>query len=299
MTRRTWMTAAAAGPFSATLAAKSSGYAPRIACQCYVFEQESAQKKVRAIDRAYEIFATVHEAGYSAVELTTSFFPPERTADTLALLDKYKLVLPVAYCGGPMHDDRAQQTIDNALAYAARLKPHGGLEAISFNADPKSAHGGKTDAELRVEAASIEKLGAALRAEGLRLLLHQHAPEMAEKAREWRYMLNNTTAANVGICMDTHWSLRGGEDALQIAREAGARIGDMHLRNSKNGVWLQEFAAGDLDYAPIAAELKRLKYRGWLTVELAWDAKTEITRPLVDNLRRSREYAAKVFGVTE
>jgi inosose dehydratase len=84
---------------------------------------------------------------------------------------------------------------------------------------------------------------------------------------------------------------------LEILREAGKRVGDVHLRNSKDGVWLEELADGDLDYRAVAAQLKKIGYRGWLTVELAWDPKTQITRSLGEDLRRSREYAERVFGV--
>ena len=270
---------------------------PRIACQCYVFEQAYGQKQQKTLDHADEIFATLQEAGYHAVELTSSFFPPEKTEATLALLDKHSLALPIAYIGGPMHNAFAAQTVETALTYADLLKGHKGLEAISFNCDPKPDHAAKTDAELATEAKALEELGSALAKRKLRLLVHQHAPEMADHAREWRYFVKNTTPKNVGICMDTHWSLRGGEDPLQILREAGKRVGDVHLRNSKGGVWLEELADGDLDYSAVAAELKKIGYKGWLTVELAWDPKTQITRPLGENLRRSREYAERVFGV--
>jgi inosose dehydratase len=292
LSRRELLALAAAAPF-----AQAKGYAPRVACQSYVFEQAYGQKKQKTLDHADEIFATLQEAGYRAVELTSGFFPPEKAAETLALLDKHSLALPIAYIGGPMHNDASKQTVETALAFAERLKPHKGLEAISFNCDPKPGHASKTDAELAIEAQALERLGAALRRMKLRLLVHEHAPEMANHAREWRYFVKNTTAKNVGICMDTHWSLRGGEDVMQILREAGKRTGDVHLRNSKDGVWLEELADGDIDYRAVASELKSIGYRGWLTVELAWDPKTQITRPLVENLKRSREYAERVFGV--
>ena len=292
LSRREWLALAGAAPL-----AQAKSYAPRLACQCYVFEQAFGQKNQKTLDHTDEIFSTLHEAGYRAVELTSSFFPTEKTADTLALLDKHELALPIAYIGGPMHNDAAQKTVHAALDYAERLKPHKGLEAISFNCDPKPGHAAKTDAELAIEAQALEQLGAALTRMKLRLLVHQHAPEMADHAREWRYFMSNTTAKNVGICMDTHWSLRGGEDVMLILREAGKRIGDVHLRNSKDGVWLEELADGDVDYGAVAAELKKNNYRGWLTVELAWDPKTRITRSLGENLKRSREYAQRVFGV--
>ncbi len=292
LSRREWLALAAAAPL-----AGAKGYAPRLACQTYIFEQDYGQRQQKTLDHADEIFATLQQAGYRAVELTSNFFPPEKTAGTLALLDKHGLSLPIAYIGGPMHNDVSQKTVETALAYAERLKPHKGLEAISFNCDPKPAHASKTDAELATEAQALEQLGVALTRMRLRLLVHQHAPEMADHAREWRYFVKNTTAKNVGICMDTHWTLRGGEDVMQILREAGKRVGDVHLRNSKGGVWLEELADGEVDYGAVAAELKKNNYRGWLTVELAWDPNTQKTRPLSENLRRSREYAERVFGV--
>jgi len=297
LTRRDWMLLAASAPVAAPAAfAKTNPI--RIACQCYVFEQDYGERKQKTIDHVDEILGTVSDAGYRAVELTSTYFPPDKTAESLALLDKHGLALPIAYTSGPMHDDRWHQTCDAALAYADRLKPHKGLEAISFNSDPKPKSAAKTDAELATEAQALEQLGAGLKQRGLRLLVHAHAPEMADHAREWRYFFHHTTAANVGICLDTHWVYRGGENVMDILREAGTRIGDVHLRNSVGGIWLEEFADGDVDYKAVAAELKKLRYKSWLTVELAWDPTTKRTHPLVEDLRRSREYAEKVFATT-
>jgi inosose dehydratase len=289
------MSLAAALPgISGQAAAKS--VADRVACQCYVFEQQYGERKQKTIDHVDEILTDVSAAGFRAVELTSTYFPPEKTSDSLALLDKHKLALPVAYIGGPMHDDRWHQTHDTALAFADRLKPRKGLEAISFNCDPKPRGEAKTDAELLTEAQALEQLGADLKLRGLRLLVHAHAPEMADHAREWRYFFHNTTAASVGICLDTHWVYRGGENVMDILKEAGARIGDIHLRNSVSGTWLEELADGDVDYNAVAAELKKLHYKGWLTVELAWDPQTQRTRSLVEDLKRSRVYTERVFA---
>jgi inosose dehydratase len=300
------MTLAAATPLAAgaskQAAAKSKDkdkpYAPHLACACYIFEQDYAKRNQKTIDHVDEIFDIYRQAGYHAVELMSGYFPDAARAErNRALLDQYNLIMPICYIGGPMHDGRAQSTIDAALALAGRIKPHKHLEAISFNCDPKADHSAKTDDELQIEAQALERLGAALRAEGLRLLVHQHAPEMANHSREWRYFVGHTTAQNVGLCLDTHWVYRGGDDVMTILREAGPRLGDMHLRNSSAGVWLEELADGDIDYYSVAAELKKLHYRGWLTVELAWDPNTQITRPLVEDLKRSRQYAQRVFGV--
>ncbi len=291
LTRRDWMFLAAALPLSG--AAKKQN---RIACQCYVFEQQYAERKQKTIDHVDDILSDVVSAGYHAVELTSTYFTPESTTESLSLLDKHGLALPIAYIGGPMHDDRWHKTYDTTLAYADRLKPHKGLEAISFNCDPKPRSEAKTDAELTTEAQALDQLGKDLNQRGLRLLVHAHAPEIADRAREWRYFFHHTAPANVGICLDTHWVFRGGENVMDILNEAGKRIGDVHLRNSVNRIWLEELADGDVDYHAVAAALKKLHYKGWLTVELAWDTQTQRSRTLVEDLKRSREYTERVFA---
>lgn len=290
LSRRQWIALATAAPLANALNGPL-----RLACQCYVFEQDYGERKQKTIDHVDEILGAVQSAGFHAVELTANYFPPEKTADSLALLDKHGLALPIAYIGGPMHDDRWHQTCDTVLAYADRLKPHGNLTGISFNCDPKPKSEPKTDAELVTEAHALDQLGADLKKRGLRLLVHAHAPEMADHAREWRYFVHHSEAPNVGICLDTHWVYRGGENVIDILREAGTRIGDVHLRNSRNAIWLEELTDGDVDYKAVAVELNKLNYKGWLTVELAWDPTTQRTRPLVENLKRSREYAERIF----
>jgi inosose dehydratase len=290
--RRTFL---AAGAAAAVMAKK--GYAPRIACQTYVYSQHYARLKQKLEDHFDEIFAGVAGAGYTHVQLTSNYFPEGGAAATIALLRKRKLKMPIVYYGGPMHTgEGAQKTIDEVLALAARLKPVKELEAIGFNANPKPKKAPKTDAELDLQARSMNRLAAELDKRKLRLLIHQHDPEMADSAREWRHVLKNTDPALVGFSLDTHWVLRGGQDVMTITREAGARIGDVHLRNSRNGVWLEELADGDIDYREVARYLKEIAYRGWLTVELAWDPKTEITRPLEENLKRSLVWTKSVFA---
>ena len=43
--------------------------------------------------------------------------------------------------------------------------------------------------------------------------------------------------------------------------------------------------------------LKEIKYDGFVSVELGHARDTRITRSLEENLRRSREYTEKTFGI--
>ncbi|MBV6434172.1 MAG: Inosose dehydratase [Bryobacteraceae bacterium] len=288
MTRREWLCGLALGA--------PGGYAPTLAVQAYVWQQALAREKRTLAEGAGDVAASLAEAGYRRVELTSSFFTPELAPRMLELLEKHGLKLDVVYNGGDMHEGgAAARTIEDTLALVERVKP-ARIAAVSFNANPKKGER-KTDAELETQTRAIGELGRRLRGMGLRLLVHEHAPELSENAREWRHMLRGTEARDVGICLDIDWVRRGGLEPMALLEEAGDRVGDLHLRNSRGGVWLEELADGDVDYSKVAAHLRRKGYRGWLVVELAWERETRITRGLTENLRRSRVWAERVFGV--
>lgn len=286
MTRRDLLT---------SVAFAGRGYAPVLAVQAYVWQQALARQKRTVADGAGDVVASLAEAGYRTVELTSAFFTPDLAARTLELLANHRLKLAMVYNGGDMHDAAgAERTIADTLALAKRVRP-ARIAAVSFNPNPKRGRQRKTDAELETQTHAIGVLGRRLAEQGLRLLVHEHAPELSEDAREWRHMLRGTDARHVGICLDVHWVLRGGLDPMTLLAEAGSRVGSLHLRNARGGIWLEELAGGDVDYRKVAEHLRRNGYQGWLVVELAWENSTVITRGLTENLRRSREWAERVF----
>lgn len=286
--------------FAATPAlAAQPRYQPVFAGQAYVWSQHLGRRGQKIEQHFDEVLGSFQRAGYSTLELVgASFFAPEFAERTAGLLRKYKLKVPVVYQGGEMHTEAgAEKTIAAALDLVRRVrKATGLLEALSFNANPLPQRARKSDEQLKIQAAAINRLAAELKRENAYVMLHQHAPEMAENAREWRHVLANTDPGTVKICLDTHWVLRGGEDVMTHVREATSRLASLHLRNSRNGIWIEEFADGDIDYREIAAHLRAHQYRGYLVVELAYDKETEITAPLESSLRRSLDYARRVFA---
>jgi inosose dehydratase len=282
--------------FAAVTEAKESKYAPILAGQAYVWQQVLGREKRTIADGLDEVMASLAKAGYRHLELTSAFFTPELADRSLRLLDKHRMKLDIVYNGGVMHEAAgAEQTIRETVALARRLKP-AGIQCVNFNANPKPKRERKTDAELEVQTKAIAELARQIHGEGLRLLLHQHAPELAENGREWRHIMNGTDPKQVEICLDVHWILRGGLEPMAFLRESMPRLASLHLRNSKNGVWLEDLADGDIDYRAVAAELRKHAFRGWLVVELALDPQTTVTRSVTENLRLSREYARRVFA---
>jgi len=276
---------------------RADSYKPIFAGQAYVFQQHYASMK-EPIDKHFdEIFQSFRLAGYEHLELTNAFFAPEYTERTAGLLKRHKLKLSIVYNGGPMHTaDGAEKTIADTLALARRVKKATGtLEWVNINPNPLPKGAAKSDEELKIQAAALNRLAAELKREKLGLMVHQHAPELAHNAREWRQIMANTDPKLVHACLDIHWFYRGGQDVMTHLKEWTPRTASLHLRNSKGGVWLEEFAPGDIDYTQVASHLKETGYKGYLVVELAVEAKTEQTASLESNIRRSLNYAESIF----
>jgi inosose dehydratase len=290
ITRRQWLSSVAALP---SLAVAKPAYRPRIGVALYVWTQQFAREKKTLAQGMEEAFPAIARAGYSRVELMSQFWAPDLRERTKALLAKYKIVAVSVYNGGLAHTtEGAEKTIAQTLEFA-EIARSAGARTVSFNANPTREP--KTDGELAIQAKALNELGARLRDRKMQLLIHQHAPEMRDNAREWRHILRNTDPKLVRFCLDLDWVKRGGQDPMALLKEAGPRLGSLHVRSARQGVWMEEFGDGDLDYREIAAHLRRTGFSGDVFIELAWEKATAITRPLEENLKRSRVYAERVF----
>jgi len=289
-TRRAWL----AGCTGAAAVSAAGRYRPLLSAQFYIWTQRLEKEGKSLGEGVGEALDATRRAGFRRIELMSGLFAEDVRAQTFAALEKSGLEVPIVYHGGPMHESgAAEKTAATVLELADTVK-RTGARIINFNADPKPGGALKTDADLATEASALSDLGKMLEAKRFQLILHHHSPEMAQGAREWRYLLRNT---ELPLCLDTHWIYRGGQDPLALVEEAGPRVRSLHLRNSRQGVWSEDLSAGDVDYRPIAQFLKKSGWAGYLIVELAYENQTKVTRPLEDNLRRSREYARDVFGV--
>ncbi|HEY7305482.1 MAG TPA: TIM barrel protein [Bryobacteraceae bacterium] len=292
MTRREWLLFTAAGMVSS-----AAGQSSRMSAEGYIFQQYAERQKKSLADVIDGIFPMAQHAGFHNVELNPVFFAPELRDRVLSALRSNNLSMPSVYVGGGMHEKAlAEETTKHVLEIGALCKPFG-CAAIVNNADPKPGHAAKTDAELAFQAEAMNRMGRLLRENGFQLRIHNHTPEMVDNAREWRYILRNTDPQFVTFCVDIDWVHQGGLDPLALLREAGKRVTEIHVRNSKDKLWLESVEDGDVDYRKVAELLNREDVRPLVVVELAYRDSSVVTRPLGEDLRLSRIYTEKIFGV--
>ncbi|MGH7969508.1 MAG: sugar phosphate isomerase/epimerase family protein [Limisphaerales bacterium] len=263
----------------------------------YIFQQYAERQHKKLADVLDEIFPMAHRAGFRNIELNQGFLTLDLRSRVLELVQSNGLQMPSVYVGGSMHRrDLADRTISQALEIASLCKKLG-CRAVVNNPDPKPHDVPKTDAELAVQVKMLNLLGKELAKRGFQFWTHAHAPQMANHAREWRYNLHHTDPKYVWVCLDIDWVYQGGQKPMELLREAGRRVASLHLRNSHHKVWLESFTSGDIDYRQISPYLKQINLKPLLVVELAYMKQTVVTRPLEEDLRLSRIYAERVFGL--
>src|SRR2546421_7992959 len=144
-------------------------------------------------------------------------------------------------------------------------------------------------------------------AHGLDLAFHPRAGTAVATAEDMETFLEMT---QVGLCLDTGHVFLGGADPVAIARDAGARVRHVHLKDVdvkvaerlqareisyteavRHGLY-RPLGSGDLDIDSVYDRLQEAGYRGWFVLEqdTALTAEPEPGAGPVAAARQSLEY---------
>jgi inosose dehydratase len=251
-----------------------------------------AEREKRKLD-VEEVLSALRDAGYDYLE---SWLHPDTPDDIGKFADQVKTkgLQPVSlYCGARLHDATKTSEVLVQLLAAAKIAQQCGFHVISCNPTPIGRE--KTDEELKTQVAALTEFGEGLNALGMKLGIHQHLPEMANHAREFHYDFDHTKPDVVGWCYDVHWVWKGGIQPLDALKQYGQRVVTWHIRQSRDHIWWEDLDTGDIDYSAVAKYAKDHKLARRFSVELALEPGTKITRSVVENHRRSREFVRRVF----
>jgi len=305
MKRRHFLTLTSTAAATAALAPRSRAAAradgPHIATNTYpwgTFARRDGKTFVANTDDALATVASSGIRGYEPALTAAAAF------DGLAArLKEHGLEMRSLYVNSVLHDPaQAEKSIADVLTIARRAGETG-TKIIVTNPSPLrgSTADAKTDAQLRGQAQALDRLGAELRKLGIALAYHNHDVELRHGAREYHHMLTATDPQNVKFCLDAHWVFRGCGNS-QVAlfdtlEHYGARIVELHLRQSRGGVWTEVFTAdGDIDYARLAGWLERKRLKPHLVLEQAVEKDSPKTLDGVAAHRQSLAHARQVFA---
>lgn len=265
-----------------TSAVPAPAYPYPIACNSYNWTTFYRRQKKNWGDDLDACIADLAQTGIKAYE--PGLNGVEDVRKLAPILKKYQIGLPSVYVNSVLHKtDEAEKSIASVLATADEVRRLG-TKIMVTNPTPIRWGGNevKSDAELQVQAKSLDRLGAELRKKGITLAYHTHDVELKAGAREFHHMLLNTSPQHVSFCFDVHWVYRGSDNSqlavFDVLKLYGKRIVELHIRQSVGGVWAETFTGnGDIDYARLVREIKALNLRPHLVIEQCIEDKSPNT----------------------
>lgn len=301
LSRRRFLAASSLAAARATGAASPPKDKLHVATNEYPWGTFYAREKRSFYDLLDGVLGEVAAAGLNGYEpLARS---PEDVKRLEPLLRKHGLAMRSLYVNSTLHvPDQAEKSIDDVLKIAGVAHAIG-TRIIVTNPSPLRWGGqdNKDDAQIRFQAQALDKLGAALAAMGLTLAYHNHDMELRNAAREFHHMMVAADPKHVKLCLDAHWIFRGSGNSTvalsDVVELYGRRVVELHLRQSKDGVWTEVFGDGDIDYPALAKRLAALGAKPHLVLEQAVEKGSPNTMNALEAHRRGQEYARSVFAV--
>lgn len=301
-TRRQFLTSLMATQFaeSQPLEFSQTAKAWPISCNGYAWSTFYERQKKQWMADPDASLTEYIKTGLTAYEPS---FTSESEVTTLApYLTKYRLTMPSLYVNSSLHRSaEAQASIVSVLTIARAAKPLG-TRIIVTNPNPIQwgSDVDKTDADLIEQAKNLDRLGAELRKLGMTLAYHTHAPEHRQAAREFHHMLLATDPTNVSLCLDAHWVYRGSGNSqvalFDVIKLYGRRIVEVHVRQSRHGIWQETFGEGDIDYRRLATALKAIGVRPLLVLEQCLEEQSPNTLGPVEAHKQDLAYSRDVLA---
>ena len=145
---------------------------------------------------------------------------------------------------------------------------------------------GLSAAEWQTFAVGAQRIAEAVRqATGLRTVFHHHCGGYVETPAEVDRLMGLTDPLLLGLCFDTGHYRYGGGDALAGIHKHASRIWHVHFKDYDPAVGARAAAEGwgyldavrqgvfcplgqgAVDWAGVVAELRAMRYEGWIVVE--------------------------------
>ena len=238
---------------------------------------------------ADRVLAEMAAVGLTATEFGPAGYLPADPVRRARLLAGHALSAAGGFVPVVLHAPGAVETVDRALdAFGeAHSAGSGGGNPVLVLAAATGHEGYDTRPELDTGEwsrllSNLDRAAALAAERGFTATLHPHAGTMVEGPGEVHRVLEGS---EIPLCLDTGHLLIGGTDPAELAREAAARIGHVHLKDVTAAVaqkvagreisytegvaggLYRPLGQGDVDVAAVVGALEASGYQGWYVLE--------------------------------
>jgi inosose dehydratase len=266
----------------------------------------------------------VSDLGFPGLELYGESYEAwaDRKPDLRALLDQYGVTLITISNRGSVNGrpvdfispELRQETIDDHVAWVERNHTYFGCRHFKINMGRRAPRG-TSDDDLKVLADSLNRLGEATMAMGVRLSPHPHIWGPIERPEEIHRLMELTDPRYVYLLPDTAHLNLGGGDPLELMRTYYDRIFAIHWKDTKASyrgftgptptreehvkeILYKDLGTGGVDIPGIWSMLLERGYQGWVTLDLDPPRPAEGEGTYEDKLRINHRFLLETLKVS-
>jgi inosose dehydratase len=222
------------------------------------------------------VFSGLAALGYEGVEFSQPLTALGNMAAMRDRLRSHRLSAVSLLCEGDLLDRCSPEFEESKKRIEAAAEA--GVEVIDIVGGWISGPEQKTAENFRSFTVILSELAAYAASLGMQTALHNHMGSLAETEEDIRRIFNE--GSGFGLCLDTAHFVLAGEDPKLIAEEMCDRLHYIHLKDYRRGPeerageWYPErfceLGEGNigLDFSAFLHAVSKLRYSGWLTVEL-------------------------------
>jgi sugar phosphate isomerase/epimerase len=189
---------------------------------------------------------------------------------------------------------QAAEYLDRCIEGAAAL---GAKRFALSGAGGVGSKDGKLNAEaLDKKLQTITRLAKRCQQNGLRLVYHNHGAEFAAGGAQIEALLKRTDPELVFFLWDVGHAFREKADVVAFFTRHHPRIDALHLRDIR-GTQQVPLGQGEIDFAGLAAAVRKTGWPGWLTVEEENLSKSADAHTVEAILETDRRAIRAFFGV--
>jgi len=221
----------------------------KIACQTITFGSEKVKMDM------HDIVKAVADAGYDGIETGVHRLDMNALEDYKSWLGEYNLKQAGMHVGGNFSDtDAVKQQIENVpeiIKVAHKLD----CANIFFSGGPVP--------DYKIVAENLNKFGKALRYGGVTLSYHNHDWEFKDGG--FYILCEYTDPECVSFVPDIGWVTMGGANPVQVLKELGGRVSNLHFKDFTSEGGFTELGKGIVDFKPVYDFVKSRDI--WLVAE--------------------------------
>ena len=241
-----------------------------------------------------KIFVDFKEAGLEGIELMeNSLLHTDSYEKVSGLSSKYDVPVIGSSFGADMYvKGERGRIIEDARKVITILEKLGGTNLGISTGDKGST---KTPEDLDTQAEVLLKIKGMCEDNGIVMNLHNHTYEVRDN--EYEIEENIKRIPDVKLGPDLNWLLRAGIDPFVFLRKYRDRIAFMHVRDEKQGRWVEYLGEGDFDLTEFGDVIDEIKFSGDMAIELAHEANHKFVRSMGVNFKLSYQNLRKALPV--